>query len=270
MEYVTTCCLACHLGEVAVVLRGGLVVLPLVLFTATGAVADDDCEDFSKSGLFSEAIITDEGPRDTPPASLDPAFDIRIVYPTAYLTRPESALDQLRRSAESFVITLDGTPSPIEERVTKRPNLFGGDNPSAFRLSVHDRYNLDKVIAVMTRRILGLPWSFDMPPLSTSPYSTQGLLEITNEKDARWRDKLLLVSISEGVFKDYIECDASNLRPHPQCMHYFDYRNIDVTMSYSIRLIPEWYTIRDLANRLLSCIYRDEIPTRTDGKQTWD
>jgi hypothetical protein len=235
------------------------------------AITAHDCNVLRQSGSLVDVIIRDEGPRSTPPASFDPAVHVRITYPVDYLAQPNNA-DQsgAEQSGENFAMKLDGTAYPWRERLTSKDNLINGSAPDAFRFLLHDRYSVEKVIAVRIRTMVGLPWSFDIPPLELSPLAIDGLLEVKNQKKPRYADMRLFVTKITSHFSDAIECNMRDDLHSKQCLHYFAYRNIDVTASYSHTLLPNWQTIRSHINSFLDCTYVEEIPNKTEGGLIWD
>lgn len=124
------------------------------------AIAADDCNILRQSGSLVDVIIKDEGPRSTPPASFDPAVHVRVTYPVDYLAHPNANRSGAEQSGENFVMKLDGTAYPWRERRTSEVDAA----PDAFRFLLHDRYSVEKVIAIRIRTMVGLPWSFDIPP----------------------------------------------------------------------------------------------------------
>ena len=107
-------------------------------------------------------------------------------------------------------------------------------------------------------------------PLELSPLTVDGLLEVQNQKKPRYADSRLFVAKNNAQFTDAIECNMRDSLHSKQCIHYLAYRNIDVTASYSYKLLSEWRTIRSRINSFLNCTYAEEIPNKTGGKLIWD
>lgn len=263
--------------EVALIkaMRFGLLAAIGLVVSSGGFAADRaDCSIFEDAGSPTEVVIEDEGPRTSPPASSDPAYSVRLVYPGDYRTFPRSEGAEkavLYQDGENFLMRLDGgaLPRSMRHTLSGKP-IKPSDLPPTFRFLLHDRYSLEKLLAIRVRIVTGQAWSFDMVPITTQATAMDGLVEITNKKISTYDNKSLFFSEAEGKVSDIIECRKPGPDISPQCEHSFDYRNLDVDVSYDAVLVGRWRDIKNMVLKFTSCAYAEDILVKTEGSKKWD
>ncbi|MBE1207411.1 hypothetical protein [Aminobacter carboxidus] len=256
-------------------MRFGLFAVISLVVPNLGFAADSaDCSIFEDAGSPIEVIIEDEGPRTSPPASSDPAYSVRLVYPGDYRTFPRSegaGKAVLYQDGENFLMRLDGGPLPLSMRHTLSGKpIKPRDLPPTVRFLLHDRYSLEKLLAIRVRIVTGQVWSFEMVPITTQATAIDGLVEITNKKISTYDNKYLFFSESNGKVTDIIECRKPDPGISPQCEHSFDHRNLDVDVSYDAGLAGRWRDIKNMVLKFTSCAYAEDILEKKEGSTRWD
>ncbi|WP_031250289.1 hypothetical protein [Mesorhizobium sp. LNHC221B00] len=188
---------------------------------------------------------------------------VQITYPGSYLAFPFPAgpRAQTVQSGENFLMLMDGRPLPwVDRHTAKGAPIAPWKLPPRVRFLLYHRYSVKDVLAIRVRTAMGLGWSREMPPLQTQPSNIDGLVEVTNEKIPAYQNMTLFTNAAEGDRPDEIECIRGGSVRFPQCIHEFDYNNINIKASYSYDLLGEWRSIRQILTTFLSCTYSEYNP----------
>lgn len=165
---------------------------------------------------------------------------------------------------------LDGSPLPWSEIHTAdgkpiRPQ----DLPGHINFLLYDRLKIDLVVTLTIRGVTKEGFNFDPPELDLRISEYEGLSEITNSERALFKDEQVFIN-TDGPISDEIVCDRAAPGTFPQCADRFDYRGVDVQLSYARPLLLKWRSLRALVTSFLGCTYKSETLKNPGGSWTWD